>query len=77
MSEKSDFVVVKIIQGVACAEIIKAHLLSEGIPAFLQYESAGVIYGIIADGIGEVKILVPREFAEEAKQIIEPVQMEE
>jgi hypothetical protein len=72
MGKKSDFVVVKIVQGEARANIIRAHLESEGIPVYLKYESAGIIYGITADGIGEVKILVPQELAEEAKQIIEP-----
>jgi len=47
-------------------------LESEGIPVYLKYESAGIIYGILADGIGEVRILVPKECAEEAIQIIEP-----
>jgi hypothetical protein len=69
---KSDFVVIKIVQGEASANIIKSHLESEGIPVYLKYESAGIIYGIIADGIGEVRILVPKELAEEAKKIIEP-----
>ncbi len=77
MAEKSDFVVIKIVQGETSANIIKAHLESEGIPVYLKYESAGIIYGIIADGIGEVKILVPKECAEEARQIIEPQKTEE
>lgn len=76
MIEKSDFIVVKIVQGEACANIIKSHLESEGIPVYLKYESVGVIYGIIADGIGEVEILVPKEYEKEAKQIIEPQQPE-
>ncbi len=72
MAGKSDFVVIKIVQGETSANIIKAHLESEGIPVYLKYESAGIIYGIIVDGIGEVSILVPQELAEEAKRIIEP-----
>ena len=72
MAEKSDFVVIKIVQGETSANIIKAHLESEGIPVYLKYESAGIIYGIIADGIGEVRILVPKECADEARKIIEP-----
>jgi hypothetical protein len=75
--EKSDFVVIKIVQGEARANVIKSHLESEGIPVYLKYESAGIIYGIIADGIGEVRILVPKELAEEAKKIIEPQETEE
>jgi hypothetical protein len=76
MDRKSDFVVIKKVQGEASANIIKAHLESQGIPVYLKYESAGIIYGIIADGIGEVRILVPEEFAEEARQIIEPQETE-
>jgi hypothetical protein len=76
MAGKSDFVVIKIVQGELRANIIKAHLESEGIPVYLKYESAGIIYGITADGIGEVRILVPEEFAEEAKKIIEPTELE-
>ena len=72
MADKSDFTVISKVQGQEIANIIKSHLESEGIPVLLQYESAGIIYGITADGIGEVRILVPKEFAEEAKQIIEP-----
>jgi hypothetical protein len=77
MPSKSDFVVIKIVQGELRAEIIKSHLESEGIPVYLKYESAGIIYGITVDGIGEVKILVPKEHAEEARKIIEPIEVEE
>jgi hypothetical protein len=76
MADKSDFVVIKIVQGEPIANIIKAHLESEGIPVYLKYESAGIIYGITADGIGAVRILVPKNLAEEAKQIIEPIEIE-
>ena len=72
MAGKADFVVVKIVQGEAIANIIKSHLEAEGIPVYLKYESAGIIYGITADGIGEVRILVPEECAEDARKIIEP-----
>jgi hypothetical protein len=72
MAGKSEFVVIKIVQGVPVANVIKAHLESEGIPVYLQYESAGIIYGITVDGIGEVRILVPEKYAEDARKIIEP-----
>ena len=74
MAKKSEFAVVKIVQGEIQANILKAHLESEGIPVYLKYESAGIIYGITADGIGEVRIMVPPELVEEARQIIEPVE---
>jgi len=52
------------------AQIIKGRLESEGIPVLLSYESAGLIYGITIDGLGEVKIMVPKHLAEEAKEIL-------
>jgi len=67
---KSDFVVVRKVQGELIARVMKAHLESEGIPVLLQYESAGIVYGLTVDGLGQVKILVPQEFAEEAEQVL-------
>jgi len=52
------------------AQIIKGRLESEGIPVLLSYESAGLIYGLTIDGLGEVKIMVPQRLAEEAKEIL-------
>ena len=52
------------------AQIIKGRLESEGIPVLLRYESAGLIYGLTVDGLGEVKIMVPQRLAEEAKEIL-------
>jgi len=52
------------------AQIIKGRLESEGIPVLLSYESAGLIYGITVDGLGEAKIMVPKALAEEAKEIL-------
>jgi hypothetical protein len=67
---KSAFVVIETVQGQMTAEIIKSHLEDEGIPVYLQSESVGRVYGLIMDGLGAIKILVPLEFAEEAKEII-------
>ena len=72
MTNKSDFIVICTAQGELAANVIKSHLESEGIPALLEYESAGIVYGLTVDGLGQVKILVPRELAEEARQIVEP-----
>jgi hypothetical protein len=52
------------------AQIIKGRLESEGIPVLLRYESAGLVYGITLDGLGEVKVMVPSNLAEEAKEIL-------
>jgi len=72
MAGKSQFEIISRVHGKEIAQVIKAHLESEGIPVELQYESAGLLYGITVDGIGEVKILVPKDCAEEARRIIEP-----
>jgi len=53
------------------AQIVKGRLESEGIPAILQYESAGLVYGLTADGLGETTVLVPEDLAEEAREILE------
>jgi hypothetical protein len=52
------------------AEIIKGRLESEGIPALLSYESAGLVYGLTTNGLGEVRIMVPKHLAKEAKEIL-------
>ena len=52
------------------AQIIQGRLQSEGMPALLSYESAGLVYGLTVDGLGEVKILVPSHLAKEAKEIL-------
>ncbi|MBF8304187.1 MAG: hypothetical protein HW399_562 [Dehalococcoidia bacterium] len=68
---KSEFVVISVVQGEVIANILKSHLESEGIPVLLQWESVGRVFGLTVDGLGQVKILVPEEFADEAKHIIE------
>jgi hypothetical protein len=52
------------------AQILKGRLESAGIPALLSYESAGLVYGLTVNGLGEVKILVPKHLANEAKEIL-------
>jgi uncharacterized repeat protein (TIGR04076 family) len=72
MRGQPDFVVVSTVQGELPASVMKSHLESEGIPVLLQYESASKVFGLTVDGLGEVRVLVPKELAEEAKRIIEP-----
>jgi len=55
------------------AQIIKGRLETEGIPVLLSYESAGLVYGLTIDGLGEVKIMVPQHLAEEAEEILRVV----
>jgi hypothetical protein len=53
------------------AQIIKGRLESEGIPVLLSYESAGLVYGLTIDGLGEVKIMVPEHMAKEARSLLD------
>lgn len=52
------------------AQIIKGRLESECIPTLLSYESAGIVYGFTTNGLGEVKIMVPKHLVEQAKEIL-------
>ena len=53
------------------AQVIKGLLEASGIPSLLQSHAARSIHSFIMDGMGEVKIMVNAEQAEEAKRIIE------
>ncbi|MBT3363634.1 MAG: DUF2007 domain-containing protein [Chloroflexi bacterium] len=69
---KSELVEICAVAGEIQASIIKSHLENEGIPVLLKYESMGRVLGVTVDGLGEVRVMVPSEFAEVAKQIIGP-----
>ena len=68
--KNQDFVTVEVVYGELKANVLKAHLESEGIPVFLQYESLGRVTPLLIDGLGEIRIKVPAQFAEEARQIL-------
>ena len=52
------------------AQIVKGRLESEGVPSLLRYEGAGLVYGVTVDGLGEARVMVPEDLAEEAKAIV-------
>ena len=63
-------VTVYIASGQPEAEIIKGRLESQGIPAVLKYESAGIVFGLTVDGLGQVKIQVPSDLSRKAKALL-------
>ena len=71
-NKKLDLEVICTVQGELAANVIKSHLESEGIPVLLKWEAIGRVSGLTVDGLGQVKIMVPKEFAEDAKLIIAP-----
>jgi len=52
------------------AQIVRARLEDEGIPAALSYESLGIVYGLTIDGLGEVRVLVPESHIEQARAVL-------
>ncbi len=62
--------IVQRVWGKMQAEIIKGRLESAGIPALLDYESVGQVYGITIDGLGEVRVMVPDQYAQDAKLLL-------
>ncbi len=68
--EKLDLTIVFIAQGLLVAEVIKGKLESAGIPALLAYESVGPIYGLTVDGLGQVRVQVPADYAEDARALL-------
>ena len=63
--------VVHVAQGHLQAAVLKAKLEAAGIPVLLTYESAGLIFGVTVDGLGQVKLLVPAGCAEDARRLLE------
>ncbi|MFB3853072.1 MAG: putative signal transducing protein [Vicinamibacterales bacterium] len=58
------------VQGQLEAEHVLAALRANGIPARTRGEAAGKLYGLTLDGLGEVAILVPAEYAEAARELL-------
>jgi hypothetical protein len=53
------------------AQVIKGLLESYGIPCLLQSHAAGSVHTFTVDGMGEVRIMVPEQAADEARRLIE------
>jgi len=68
----SGLTVVATVSGIMTAEILKSKLEDAGIPVLLDYESAGVVFGITASGLklSQVRILVAQDDAEFAEQLL-------
>ncbi|MDF1514838.1 MAG: DUF2007 domain-containing protein [Anaerolineae bacterium] len=68
---KNDLVIVHQVQGQLRAAVIRSALESAGIPVMLRFESLGATLGLTIDGIGRVDILVPPEWAAEARDLLD------
>ena len=56
--------------GHLAGEMIRIFLESKEIPAHLSQESAGLVHGLTVGPLGEVDILVPAEYAEQARDLL-------
>ncbi len=70
-SKTPEYVTVYTSMGPLGAEVVKGRLESAGIPALLKYESAGRVFGLTLDGLGQVEVLVSKEREQEARELIE------
>jgi len=52
------------------AQVIRGRLESEGIPAFLNREAIGPVFGFAVGALAEVRVLVPAPLAERAREIL-------
>jgi hypothetical protein len=52
------------------AQVVKGRLESEGIPAMVRTEAAGIIYGLTTGGLGRADVLVPALLAERALALL-------
>ena len=68
LGNKSGLVVVCTVQGELSAHLAKSRLESEGIPAMLQFET---YFNLILAIHAPFSIVVPKEYANEARRIIQ------
>ena len=70
MPNDLDLVCVQHCYGMDVAEIYKSKLEAMDIPVLLEFESAGKLFGLTIDGLGEVRVMVPRDYAGEAEALL-------
>ena len=70
MSEEPELVCVRTCQGWDLAQIYKSKLEAAEIPVLLDYESAGLVFGLTVDGLGAVRVMVPKDYAPTAESLL-------
>lgn len=72
-TEKEKLVVAATVSGMLHAQVLKAQLEAAGIPVMLDYESAGVVFGLTAPGLklSEVRVWVQQDDLALAHQILD------
>ncbi len=70
-AQEINWVVVEQTMGITVAEIIAGRLQAEGIPARAWQEGAGEALGLIVGRLGTGHVVVPEEFAQAARDILD------
>jgi hypothetical protein len=70
-AQEINWVVVEETSGITVAEIIAGRLQSEGIPARAWQEGAGEALGLIVGLLGTGHVVVPEEYADQARAILD------
>jgi len=70
MSKPDDQVEILRVNGTINAEPVLAALRANGIPAGVVGEAVGRVYGLTLNGLGVVRIVVPREYEEQARELL-------
>jgi hypothetical protein len=65
-----DYVVVSTVQGQFDEAQLRAFLEAHGIPTQVRGEALRMTHGLTVDGLAAVEILVPRDQAEAARELI-------
>ncbi len=68
--DAEELVTVFVSQGPLAAEVAKGKLEIHGIQAMLRYSPLGKALGITIDGLGRVDVLVRREDADRARDVL-------
>ena len=71
MSKIKELVAVYKANGELEAQVIKGLLESNGIQCFLKSHAAPSVHVLTVDGLGEVKVMVLKSMAEEARKLIQ------
>jgi hypothetical protein len=70
MGSNSDLVVIRVVQGELNGELIKSRLEAENIPVMLKFET---YFNLQLGAFCPVSVVVPRQCADIAKKVIEPM----
>ena len=69
-----DSVVVHTVQGEAEEQQVRSFLEAHGIPTSVWGEALRKTHGFVLDGLGEVRIVVPEEHADHARELLAAVE---